>query len=150
MMMAITVTKQHQARRYAELYGYGAYGGGLYGGAYGGNPFLPPMLLGGGGGFGRGGGMDARRQMLVDDRFWDEFETGRRGGMHESEARVESFLRLQILQTILRGHVTRGAAYDDDDDEYEYEYVEDDGASDGDDFEQFYEDEHAPRAARTR
>jgi hypothetical protein len=34
--------------------------------------------------------------------------------MHESEARVESFLRLQILQTILRGHVTRGAAYDDD------------------------------------
>ena len=69
MMMAITVTKQHQARRYAELYGYGHHG----------NPFLSPMVMGGGM-YGRGmGGLEARRQMMLDEAFWDDFENGRRG-----------------------------------------------------------------------
>jgi len=124
MMMTITVTKQQQARRYAEIYGYG-----------GANPFLAPILYGGGFS-GHPLLHEHRRQMMIDEAFWDEFESGRRGAVqparyHQVDDRVESFLRLQLLQSILRG----GRAPEYEEDEYEYE-------SDPDaDYEVFYEEE---------
>jgi len=74
--------------------------------------------------------------MMIDEAFWDEFESGRRGAVqparyHQVDDRVESFLRLQLLQSILRG----GRAPEYEEDEYEYE-------SDPDaDYEVFYEEE---------
>jgi len=97
MMMTITATKQQQARRYAELYGYDPY---------------------------------SRRAMMYGqqrDDFWDEFETGRRGGVdrlllerHEQE---QAFFRLQLLSMILSQRAQHGED-DDDDDEGEEEYEE--------------------------
>ena len=70
MMMTIATTKR---RRYAELYGH------YHHGRYGGVGFNP--LLGG-------------RLATHDEYFWDEFESGRRGGMfltaHEESQRAPS------------------------------------------------------------
>ena len=62
MMMTIAATKQHQARRYAEIYGYDPYG--RHALMYGGGGY--PLIFGG-------------RRSLRDEAFWDDFEMGRRG-----------------------------------------------------------------------
>jgi hypothetical protein len=105
-MMTIMATKQQQARRYAELYGYSRYGG-MYGG----------------GGLGIGGhpGLGWRGSRYADD-FWDEFESGRRGGGHgyglgtDTLRSNDAFFKLQILQMLL---AQRGVG-DEDEDEDEY------------------------------
>ena len=109
--MTITATKQQQARRYAELYSH-YHGRGGFGGA--GNPWLGHRAMGGG---------------RHDEYFWDEFESGRRGGTYLSaheqnqHARADAFFRLQILQMIL---AQRGRDEDEDDeDEDEDDEVED-------------------------
>ena len=101
MMMTIMATKQQQARRYAELYGY-------HHGGYG-SPYGSPW---------------GHR-----DDFWDEFESGRRGGslflareQEEGRARADAFFRLQILQMLLSRN---GREYEEEEEEGEEEDEED-------------------------
>lgn len=111
-MMAITATKQQQARRYAELYGieadylrnrrlgyYSPYGyNGAARGLFGPSGFHDP-----------------------EADFWDEFETGRRGTREAAlqEHREDAFFRMQVLQMLLmRGTHGRREEEEYDDDEY--------------------------------
>ena len=110
-MMTIVATKQQQARRYAELYGmahmdpyarralYGHLGPGMIGTTH------------------RYGG--ARHNPFAEEMFWEDFESGRRGGgsylqMQQQRSSADAFFRLQILQMLL---AERGRAAEDDDDE---------------------------------
>jgi len=93
MMMTIAATKQQQARRYAEIYGYADD-------PYGRHPTW----------------------LFARNEFWDEFEHGRRGGtvdhfMIERAEQERAFFRLQLLSMILS---QRAHQDDDDDDDDEY------------------------------
>ena len=127
MMMTIVATKQQQARRYAELYGYDPYSGRRVG--YG---LRDPY---------------GRNDPFGGDFLWDEFESGRRGAMLQAQrerAHADAFFRLQILQMLL---AQRGREVEDDSDE------EEDDEMDGEEemelltqaSTQFYEEERRER-----
>ena len=111
MMMTIAATKQQQARRYAELYGYNYRYAGLYGGDMYGSPLY---------------GYPRSSYRHRGDFWGDDYEAGGRGGYITGEReQANAFLRLQILSMLLadRGH---GQFEEEDDDEYEEDEGEED------------------------
>jgi hypothetical protein len=99
MMITISATKQQQARRYAELYGYrhDPYGRGFY----------------------LGPGIHGRAD------FWEEFESGRRGGVDEAilerAEQERNFFRLQLLSIILANRQQQSQSNEDDEEEEDEE-----------------------------
>jgi hypothetical protein len=103
MMITISATKQQQARRYAELYGYrhDPYGRGFY----------------------LGPGIHGRAD------FWEEFESGRRGGVDEAilerAEQERNFFRLQLLSIILANRQQQSQSNEDDEEEEDEEELDD-------------------------
>ena len=103
MMITISATKQQQARRYAELYGYrhDPYGRGLY----------------------LGPGVHSRAD------FWEEFESGRRGGVDEAilerAEQERTFFRLQLLSIILANRQQQSQSNEDEDEDEDEEGMDD-------------------------
>jgi len=126
MMITVSVTKQQQARRYAEIYGVDPYGRNPYGN-YGASPF--------------GGLFLTPHRMYEQEVFWDQFESGRSGRAMQIEQREDAFFRLQILHMLLRQRQIEEDGDEDGEEEYE------DFGEDGEEMEllsaqaSFYEEE---------